>query len=149
MSCRFKTWAIVLGKDCPPSPGSPSTPPIGSQGRPPTRSTCAFMEQRSGSSPSHGHDGTLRENSGEMSALAPAPAFGCDQASLRSNRFNAVAMISSDRLRFCSALSPGARESSASNISIRGSGVSRRRFSSFSVDRDEDRLAQRIGQQRI
>jgi hypothetical protein len=35
--------------------------------------------------------------SGEMSALAPAPASGCDQASLRSNRFNAVAMISSGR----------------------------------------------------
>jgi hypothetical protein len=58
------------------------------------------------------------------------PASGCDQASLRSSRFNAVAMISSDLLRFCFALSPGARESSASNISIRGSGVSRRRFSS-------------------
>jgi hypothetical protein len=66
---------------------------------------------------------------------------------LRSNRFNAAAMISSDRLRFCFALR--GREISASNISIRGSGVSRRRFSSFSVDRDEDRLAQRIGQQRM
>jgi hypothetical protein len=36
-----------------------------------------------------------------MSALAHPPASGCDQASLRSNRFNAVAMISSDRLHFC------------------------------------------------
>jgi hypothetical protein len=66
---------------------------------------------------------------------------------LRSNRLDAAAMISSDRLRFCFALR--GRESSASNISIRGSSVSRRRFSSFSVDRDEDRLAQRIGQERM
>jgi hypothetical protein len=51
---------------------------------------------------------------------------------LASNRFNAVAMISSDRLRFCFALSPGAREVAHQKSSIRGSGVSRRRFNSWS-----------------
>src|SRR6516225_425768 len=55
-----------------------------------------------------------------------------DQASLRSNRSNAVAMISVDFLRFCFALSLGSRESSASNISISGIGVSLRRFNSWS-----------------
>src|ERR1700747_2977214 len=57
---------------------------------------------------------------------------GRGQASLRSNRFSALAMVSVDFLRLCFGLSLGSRESSASNISISGSGVSLRRFNSWS-----------------
>src|SRR5216683_8142303 len=67
-----------------------------------------------------------------MVSGATRPASGRDQASLRSSRSNAVAMISLYFLRFCFALSLGSRESSASNISIRAIGVSLRRFNAWS-----------------
>jgi hypothetical protein len=59
-------------------------------------------------------------------------ASGRDQASLRCSRSNVAAMILSNLLRFCFALSLGSSESSASNISISGIGVSLPRFNSWS-----------------
>jgi len=72
------------------------------------------------------------DHQGSIVSGATALLHGRDQASLRSSRSKALAIIWVDFLRFCFALSLGSSESSASNISISGIGVSLRRFNSWS-----------------
>src|SRR6516162_7850676 len=64
------------------------------------------------------------DHQGSIVSGATALLHGRDQASLRSSRSKALAIIWVDFLRFCFALSLGSSESSASNISISGIGVS-------------------------